>query len=261
MLYEIAKSISPFRYWMDKKFFNLPYNRKYKDYIESYKGINKGQPLLIIGNGPSLNSTPLEDFKHIYAIGMNKINLLFNRVEWRPNLIMSNNLLVILQNQDFYGSTKIPVLLSWKMRWLIKKKNKKNLMFYLQSREQIFSEDMALIVGAGATITYSAMQMAYYMGADPVILFGVDHSFAAKGPANKVIVSKSEDVDHFDPNYFGPGTAWQLPDYVFIENAYSRAKTAFEKDNRKIYDATINGKLNIFDKITVDDAKKLCGIN
>ena len=261
MLYELSKAISPLRYWLDSQFFNLPYNAKHKMHIKHYKGRIKDKPILIIGNGPSLNKTPLDDFQDVYSIGMNKINLLFPKVKWRPNVILSNNLLVILQNQNFFGSTNIPVFLSWKMRWLLKPKNRGSVHYYLQSRDQVFSCDISVNVGAGATITYSALQMAYYLGANPVILFGVDHTFQAKGPANKVIITKDKDVDHFDPNYFGKGTAWQLPDFVFTENAYARAKKAFEEDNRTVYDASINGKLDIFEKISVTKAKTLCGLD
>jgi hypothetical protein len=93
------------------------------------------------------------------------------------------------------------------------------------------------------------MQLAYFMGFSEVILIGVDHSFTTQGPAHKEVVSEGSDPDHFDPNYFGKGFRWQLPDLAQSEKGYAELKKMFEEDNRRILDATVNGKLNVFPKV------------
>lgn len=50
-----------------------------------------------------------------------------------------------------------------------------------------------------------------------------------------------------------------MPDLDRSEEAYGAAKRAFEADGRKIYDATIGGKLEVFEKISLDEAKRLAG--
>ena len=45
----------------------------------------KSQDCLIVGNGPSLNKTDLQRI-NMPSIGMNKVNLLFSRSKWRPDL-------------------------------------------------------------------------------------------------------------------------------------------------------------------------------
>ena len=77
MLYEAARIIGPFRYWIEGILYRLPKNKKYAEEIRKYKNKLRDQPILIIGNGPSLNKTPLDDFQNVFSIGMNKINLLF----------------------------------------------------------------------------------------------------------------------------------------------------------------------------------------
>lgn len=57
------------------------------------------------------------------------------------------------------------------------------------------------------------------------------------------------DLDHFDPNYFGKGTRWQLPDLGTSEIAYEIAHETFLSNNREIVDATVGGKLDIFPKV------------
>jgi hypothetical protein len=64
---------------------------------------------------------------------------------------------------------------------------------------------------------------------------------------------KGDDNSHFDPNYF-KGMKWQLPDLAGSEKAYRLAKEHFEKNDRQISDATVDGKLNIFPKIKFEEA-------
>jgi hypothetical protein len=87
------------------------------------------------------------------------------------------------------------------------------------------------------------------MGFDPVILIGVDHTFAAKGVPNTTVVSEGEDASHFDPGYFGSGYRWQLPDLEMSEHAYRMARWAYQATGRQVLDATIEGKLTIFPKV------------
>jgi hypothetical protein len=87
------------------------------------------------------------------------------------------------------------------------------------------------------------------MGIQQVILIGVDHSFASKGPANTTVVSEGDDPNHFSLAYFGKGFRWQLPDLETSEIAYRMARQAYENAGRQILDATVGGKLTIFNKI------------
>lgn len=76
-----------------------------------------------------------------------------------------------------------------------------------------------------------------------MVLIGVDHNFSTKGPANQTIIS-----DGADPNYFGKGFKWQLPELESSEIGYRTARTAYENSGREIIDATFGGKLQVFTK-------------
>ena len=58
-----------------------------------------------------------------------------------------------------------------------------------------------------------------------------------------------DEPNHFNPNYFGTGFRWQLPDLETSELAYRLAKYHFERDGREILDATVDGKLEVFRKV------------
>jgi hypothetical protein len=227
----------------------------YNDDLESLKDQYKDQPILIVGNGPSLNKTPLEQFSGIPSIGMNKIDLIFNRTSWRPSYIICCNGVVMEQHRSAFIQSKIPVLLDFKARFL---NIKGNVKYYFTSSKDQFSNDFPNTVGGGPTVTYHALQLAYFLGANPVIIVGVDHSFLiSKGKS--ITYQKSDEVDrnHFDPNYFDKNSIWGVPDLDNSEVVYAYAKKAFEEDNRRIYDATIDGKLSIFEKISIEQALKL----
>ncbi|MFK7840888.1 MAG: hypothetical protein AB8B54_01370, partial [Sphingorhabdus sp.] len=112
-------------------------------------------------------------------------------------------------------------------------------------------------MGSGATVTYAALQLAYHMGANPVIIVGVDHSFDKSGSANIYEKRSGADNNHFDPNYFKDGSYWGVPNLDASEEVFLKSRIAFEQDGRKIYDATVDGKLQIFEKIAIDDAVAL----
>lgn len=218
----------------------------------------QGKPMLVVGNGPSLNQTPLDDFYQVPAIGMNKIDMLYRRVQWRPSLVVCNNFLVSKQHRDFFAKSDIPVFLAWKSRWIMPR-NTKNVSYFLNDPNWDFSKSPEQRVGSAGTVTYTALQLAWHLGANPVILFGVDHSFVADGKKNEIQKREGADVNHFDPNYFASGTYWGLPNLETSEIAYMNTRRAFEEDGRQVLDATIGGKLQIFPKITVDEARKIVG--
>lgn len=227
--------------------------------LAELRGCLEGKPCLVIGSGPSLNETPLDDFFGTAAIGMNKIYLMFSRTKWRPSLIVCDNPLVAQQAHGDLAKIGVPTFFSWRARYMLPKSSWPSFGFYNTLLQEDFSTDLSVGVGHGPTVTYTALHYAYWMGADPVILFGVDHSFSTKGRALTYERREGADVNHFDPNYFQAGKMWGVPDLEGNERVYRHAKTAFERVGRKVFDATIGGKLKVFEKIDLATALTITG--
>ena len=100
------------------------------------------------------------------------------------------------------------------------------------------------------------MQLAYYMGFKKVYIIGKDHSYNTKRKSGENIKSSGKENNHFIKGYYKEGQNWDAPDYETEEFAYSLARTAFEKDGRKILDATIGGRLKVFKKVNYNDLFK-----
>lgn len=213
----------------------------------SLKDKHQGQRCFIIGNGPSLKETDLSLLQGEVTFGLNRIYLLFDELGFSTTYYVSINALVIEQCATDMKSLPCPKFIGWHSRDLVDFTSE--MIFLRVVGEPGFHTDIATGVWAGATVTYVAMQVAYYMGFDRVILVGVDHSFATKGTPHQTVVSQGDDPNHFHPQYFGKGFRWQLPDLETSEIAYKMAQDQFERSNREIVDATIGGKLEVFRKV------------
>lgn len=217
--------------------------------IQHYHNKHQGERCFIIGNGPSLTKTDLSLLRNEYTFGLNRIYLLFDRIGFMTTYLVAINTLVIEQFAHELQSLSMPKFVSWRGRHWLKGDGQTLFLDTDYTPPLTFSEDVAGRVFEGGTVTYVAMQLAYYMGFEEVILIGVDHSFSTPGPANKKVTSESADPNHFSPDYFGKGINWQLPDLEASEVAYALAREVYDRSGRRILDATIGGKLNIFPKV------------
>lgn len=217
--------------------------------IKKLKDKHKGERCFIIGNGPSLNRMDLSLLKNETTIGLNRIYLLFERMGFPTTYLVCVNKLVLEQWRNDFNSLPITKFISRKARDYIDFSENTIFIDTLYTGNLDFSTNISNKIHEGSTVTYVAMQIAYNLGFETVILIGVDHNFQTKGEPHKTLISDKPDANHFDPNYFGKGFKWQLPDLVTSEKAYGLAKKYFEADGRKILDATVNGKLEIFEKI------------
>jgi hypothetical protein len=104
-----------------------------------------------------------------------------------------------------------------------------------------FCYDISQGVHEGRTVTYAALQIAYYLGFKEVIIIGMDHRYDYAGNPNEASRLDGADPNHFCADYFGGGQAWHNPDLEHSEESYRIARTEFEKDGRRIIDATFNG--------------------
>jgi hypothetical protein len=220
--------------------------RKLKENKDRYKG----QKAVIICNGPSLNKTNFTQLKGVFTFGLNKINLLFERESFRPSVIVAVNSMVIEQNLDFFNTTDIPLYIDSRGKRQIK--NRSNVTFLHSTPIKNFARDCSFSVNQGGTVTYVAMQLAFHMGFDNVGLIGCDHYFKEKGPTNALAVSREEDANHFDKNYFAKGQKWHLPDLPQNEYSYSMANEIFNLNGKKIYNCTEGGYLDLFERLPLE---------
>lgn len=215
------------------------------------KNSHTGEKAVIICNGPSLRKTNLETLNNLYTFGLNKINLMFDKTEFRPSCIVAVNKHVLEQNAEFFNMTDIPLYLDSNASNIIKMRE--NITFLHSNGIKPFAKDCSISINQGGTVTYVALQIAFHMGFKKIALVGCDHSFSTKGPANSLANANKIDNDHFDPNYFSNKDKWQLPDLPLSEYSYSVANDAYATEQREIVNCTHGGKLEIFKREKLED--------
>lgn len=221
--------------------------------LTNFRNKHLGKRCFIIGNGPSLKKMDLSILKDEITFGLNRIYLLFPELGFDTTYLVSVNDLVLEQCANEIKALEIPKFITWRARRRLTNDPQCIFMDTDYTGPESFSTVVTGRVFEGFTVTYVAMQLAFHMGFNEVILIGVDHNFVTQGLANATVVSNGDDPNHFIPTYFGKGFKWQLPDLEGSERAYRMAKKAFEEAGRSILDATINGKLGIFRKVTYDE--------
>ena len=181
MIGELLKRLRFFRYFI----FKIFYRTNFKNKLLQYRFSARCDSVVIVCNGPSLNKVELEKIKYP-SIGMNKINLIFEKTNWRPDYVISTNGLVISQNKEFFENYDKPVFLDFKSLFVGVKG--KNINYFLSHYSRKFSENFERKVGSAGTVTFSAIQLAYFLGFKNIFIVGMDHNY--QGHSNKKSVSK-----------------------------------------------------------------------
>lgn len=232
--------------WPEANFH--PLRRESIHRLAAYQNVNQGKRCFIIGNGPSLRQTDLTLLKNEFTFGMNRIYLMFPELGFSTTYFLTVNSLVIEQCAEDIRGLPIPKFLSWRSHSFIEPVE--DLMFlHTTYTGPKFAQDARGRLWEGATVTYVALQLAFYMGFAQVILIGVDHSYSTQGKPNTTVVSQGDDPNHFATSYFGKGFRWQLPDLDTSERSYLMARQAYSRADREVIDATVGGKLTIFPKV------------
>lgn len=230
-----------------RKWNNSAIGKQNQEYLRSLKDIHKGERLFLIANGPSIKDMDLSVLKDEYTMCMNRFYIYFDKIGFTPSFFVCVEDLVLGQfAEDIDAIPMENKFVNWRLHSKIKNSHylKESFAF-----NPFFQTDITKPTHFGGTVTFACLQLAYHMGFTEVIIIGMDHSFKEKGVANKIEVRHYEkDESHFDPNYFPKGMKWKLPDLDKSEIGYLIARQHYEQNGRKIIDATINGKCQIFPK-------------
>lgn len=222
--------------------------------LESYRNRYAGQRCFVLANGPSLAKINVAALANEFTISMNRAYLLYEQWGFVPSAYVCVNELVIEQFAADIAGLRTAKFVNFNRRDCFDTHDEQMsfLRFGLHLNDY-FERDATKVLASGGTVTFACLQLAFFMGFADVILVGLDHSFAETGTPNRTVVRQTErDESHCHPDYFPKGVKWQLPDLHRSEIAYALAREAFERDGRRILDATIDGKCQVFPKVRFD---------
>ena len=256
----VRAALAPIRIPQKKKIREEYAASQWPEDIRKFKDCHKGKRCFIIGNGPSLTPEDLDMIKDEFSIAANKIYNIYDRTEWRPTYYIceDNESIIADIGESLDKLESREVFLSWAMHDKIH--NKDNFHFccfnpyyvvnlFNYSKTDI-SEDLSKYFGWACTVTFSAIQLAIYMGFSEIYLLGVDFSYPyyrdAKG--RKHFTGDAE--SHF------AGGAYKWTNYmvkVTNENGYNSAREYCDSHNILIKNLTRGGKLEAFERESLEN--------
>lgn len=233
-----------------------------KKKLQKLKNKFKGERCFIIGNGPSLNKCDLSLLKNEYTFGVNGIFYKTKEMGFKPTFYMVEDGHVVDDNQDQINEYD-PDFKFFPSLYKEKIKASDNTYFFTADLgfyrgdhpsfcKPRFSDDFSELAYCGQSVTYLNLQLAFYLGFKEVYLIGMDFSYSIPGSAiidGASIESTEDDVNHFHPDYFGKGKKWHDPKVDRVGLNYEFAKLKFEEDDRWIFNATVGGMLEIFERV------------
>ena len=241
--------------------------------LRALKNVHAGKRGFIFCNGPSLNTLDLSRLRNEITIGMNALYLKFDEMGFAPTYyIVEDDLVAEDRRDDINAISGTTRLYSLRLAYCLDRAEDTIFMNHAPdstpwpnqkaeyNMDMRFSEDASLATFGGNTVTYTALQIAYHVGLREVYIIGADHDYAVPGRyqdrdenENFVIEPDEDDVNHFDPRYFGKGYRWHNPKVHKIENAYRNARIFYEANGGKIFNATPGGKLETFERVNYED--------
>ncbi len=227
------------RSWMDAQLARTT------DVVQRLAAERTSDTCVIVGNGPSLNATNLERLERqdVFLTNYAIINPKLRRL---AKYLCVTNYLVAEQGAHTFNT--LDGIQKFVPYWLSYCVLPSPLTHYVRSvGVPKFGTDFRENVSWRSTVSFFAMQMAYALGYEKVLLVGFDHAYSQpKGMSEGVVIEQhTDDANHFDPRYF-KGKQWQAADTDNMEAMYRLARDAFTADGREIVNCTTGGRLELF---------------
>jgi len=229
----------------------------------------------LIGGGKSINETPIEKLHDEVTFGMNQIGLLYSETDWRPTyyLFFEN----VGSGRPDHGvdfNSYVPYVareMESGRRCFISEHLQPGLMEYTRYRlfqnvlyvpyrcphmkldvtypGRPYAWHLPNLCHYGGTMNI-AIQLAFLMGYDPIYLLGCDLGYIP------ITSETTEDPNHFHPDY------WTWTDHGIrsmdktLESMHINAKKEVEYHGRSIYNATVGGELEVYERVDIHEVLK-----
>jgi hypothetical protein len=236
-------------------------SRKFTE-IRKYKNKHAGQRCFIVCTGPSLTYEDLELLKGEITFSMNGIIKGFNKTDWRPTYYGIQDHFVYEECQELI--LKDTTLTPFIADWIVKKNRVEKILYNIPShkipakavlfpisiykhrifsrnkRYTKFSANAAALVYDGDTITYSLLQIAVYMGFKEIYLLGCDYHYSSDPKEQHFVEMRPINL------------SYAIATSGRVQYAYRKAKEYADAHKIRIYNATRNSQLKVFEKVTLE---------
>ena len=162
------------------------YGKSYKR-IKEYKNIHLGERCFIIATGPSLTIEDIEKLNGEITFGLNTGVYLIEKSSWRPSYYVIQDFEVFKNIKNDLSKIDKHGIVKFVGDTATQHVPKKDVLYSLKLYDHLaggqkidFSADCFKYVSDGWTVTYSAIQLAIYMGFNEIYLLGCDSNYGEK---------------------------------------------------------------------------------
>lgn len=236
-------------------------DRRYEK-LRELQNRHRGKRCFICATGPSLTLADVEMLKDEYVFGVNSICAIYSRTDWRPQFyvfqdypiyemygeIFNENGKTLVFSGDPLVSFPYSKRIKIKERWV---RFPLNWAYHTYAGRKgrpfvYFSDNCYERVYSGYTVTYSAIQLAMYMGFEEIYLLGVDCDYKS-GKKNHFMKMKNEAIR---------SSQVARTECEYQSLAYQKARQMAEERNVHIYNASRGGKLEVFPRKKLEEVLK-----
>lgn len=252
----IAKKVLGCTLWpLRDAWYKMVYSLFYEDMnaqlLLSIKNIYKGRRAFLICNGPSLNAKDLDRIADNgeLSIASNRIYKIFDDTQWRPDLYaVLNDVSSGMKNE----MSEIPAKFKFykKESFRCTKQVSGTKIWVTANYHDGFSADLSEKCHVISTVTFSMLQILYYVGIREVYIIGCDNSYEKEVTKDgKIVSNQTQTSSHF---YETKDESGKTGDINQMNHAYQLAKEFADKHDFHIYNATRGGHLEVFERVDFD---------
>lgn len=254
---------------------DLEVPQQYKEIIAQnikFKDLHKGERVFIIGNGPSIKKTDLTKLKNERTMVLSNFYLHPDYHIIKPDYYVmggftnccdwTENFSIKYVEEIFENSGNTQHIFNYSEKGIIEQcrqfRSKKINYMYMERWGDFhyFDDiDMTKKIMSAASMPIACIQIAIYMGFKEIYLVGVEHDFLFTNEygyfydrKQSIIGDKDESVNSIN-NEVQDSTGVMIDEMYFLWEQYRLVKKIAIKQHVNIYNATIGGKLDVFDRV------------
>ncbi|MCG8375041.1 MAG: FkbM family methyltransferase [Chlorobiales bacterium] len=244
----------------------IPISQNEAARLSTLKNRFLNERIFIIGNGPSLNKTPLHLLQNEYTFITNRAYLLFDRLDWRPTFYTALDWRVV---PDVAHEINLlnGIVCFFEKRFQGILRDDSDVYWYthgpaLDPADKVFAYNLDQGIRGAGSVIGTCIQIAFYLGFREIYLIGCDLGYKVlqsvqqsgedkfgNGVKLRLTSTQDDDPNHFDPRYFGKNRRWHDPNVKRMISGHEQCLIGVEEAGGKIFNATIGGELEVYQRI------------
>lgn len=233
--------------------------------LKTYRNKHKNQIGVVFGTGDSLNRTDFTDITKTVTFGVNHLYKGFDRFGFKTDYYVFCDCRAVKWYYQDIIALKIPIFVAGGAVWTwhnikhsgrFKPYNPPVPIYELKNSTKLLYD---MEIGCrGGNVVISAIQIAIWMGCNPICLTGCDFTYGGYPYKKPYFDNTKPEVltGHKTLKLYKQGRELNIP---WLTEQYKRIRRYCEHRKIKIYNCTVGGELEIFERKTLQEVIKSNG--